>query len=111
GVLVANTPELPLDITSFDDIRNNHPEYLTDDGTTSGRPLTEYITATLANRLITVGALNSTKNIESGVYVYFFVTDGNQNGEALGYKQIEVLNTSPEVNNSSTDGFDKDEPT
>ncbi len=111
GVLVANTPELPLDITSFDDIRNNHPEYLTDDGTATGRPLTEYITATLANRLITVSALNSTKNIESGVYVYFFVTDGNQNGEALGYKQIEVLNTSPEVNNSSTDGFDKDDPT
>ena len=111
GVLVTNTNKLDLDLTSFDDIRNDHPEYLTDDGTASGRPLTDYITATLANRLITVTALNSTKNIASGVYVYFFVTDGNQNGEALGYKQIEVLNTSPEVNNSTTDGFDKTDPT
>lgn len=71
-----------------------------------GHLLTDYyLSASLdsAND-ITVTAIGSTKNIKEGVFVYFFASDP-RGGIALGYKQIEVVNTAPVFNNSSENGF------
>ncbi|MCH5160965.1 MAG: hypothetical protein J1G04_02940 [Clostridiales bacterium] len=104
GVIVANTPDL-IDkykgATSWDGVDS---AYLTDG---AGHKLSEYyVTAAYSGLSIKVTALNSTKAIEGGVYVYFFATDKKANGEAMGYIQIEVENTLPEMNRSET-GFEE----
>ncbi|MCH5166114.1 MAG: hypothetical protein J1G01_06905 [Clostridiales bacterium] len=106
GTILANTPDLDNlypEMTAFSEIDS---QYLTDDGTAGGRSLDLYVTATIDNRFeLSVTALSSTKHIGSGVYVYFFVSDGN-GGTALGYVRIEVINSKPEFNTSAVDGFD-----
>ena len=75
-----------------------------------GLLLSSYLTATLTSRSeLTVTAISSTKAIEGGVYVAFFVTD-NSGGTSLGYVRIEVINTAPVLNESDEDGFDKENP-
>lgn len=105
GVLIANTPDLVTifrKVTSFEEMGDDLSAYT---NASDGRPLTEYISATLnSNRELIVTALNSTKAIASGVYVYFFVTDNN-GGTSLGYVQVEVVNTLPLLNTSEEDGF------
>ncbi len=71
-----------------------------------GHLLTDYyVSASLdsAND-ITVTAIGSTKNIEEGVFVYFFVSDP-RGGVSLGWKQVEVINTAPTFNTSTENGF------
>lgn len=103
GVLIANTPDLKV-TDGFDSVER---KYLTDDGTDGGRLLSEYYVRAqiLSTMEMQVSAIGSTKNIAGGVYVYFYVSDG-RGGEALGYKQVEVLNTRPKFNTSDGTGFD-----
>ncbi len=105
GLIVANrelprtvtTPNGTAPITSFDEITD-----LESYTTVGGLQLSEsYLTAQLTTEFtLTVAAVNSTRNIEKGVFVYFFVDDG-KGGETLGYKQFEVLNTAPVFNSSA----------
>lgn len=99
GITVADLKDASGNI-SFDNIDQR---YLKD---AYGNLLTNsYVTAQMLSAdAFTVRALGSTKNIEGGVFVYFFVTD-NRGGETLGYKQIEVVNTSPTLN-IGDGGFD-----
>ncbi|MCH5161436.1 MAG: hypothetical protein J1G04_05340 [Clostridiales bacterium] len=110
GTLLANTPDLATlykNMTSFDGVAR---KYTTDDGEAEGRSLTEYMTATLTTQYtLTVSAISSTKAIASGVYVYFFVSDG-KGGTSLGYVRIEVINTAPELNTTEEYGFDANDP-
>ena len=107
GVLIANTRDLVTTfrkVTSFEEMGDDLTAYTT---TPDGRDLTDFISARLdSNRELIVTALNSTKAIASGVYVYFFVTDNN-GGTSLGYVQVEVVNTLPLLNTSEEDGFTK----
>lgn len=110
GTLIANTKDLAdlyPDITSFDSVDR---KYTTDNGEAGGRPLTEYVSASLMTQFqLYTSALSSTKAIRSGVYVYFFVNDGN-GGTTLGFVQIEVVNSAPILNTSQSDGFDEQNP-
>ncbi len=109
GALVANTRAIAdiINIESFDEVLVEHPEYFTDK---DGNPLTDYMTATVASsKELVVTALSSTKAIETGVFVYFFVNDRN-GGISVGYVQIEVINTAPRLNTSDVDGFDAENP-
>lgn len=107
GVLLANTDALLGDraVTSFDYVTANYPQYLTDDGTAGGRPLTEYMTAGIVSRTeLSVTAKSSTKHLENGVFVYFFVSDGN-GGTSLGFVKVEVVNSVPVINGDTEGGF------
>lgn len=107
GLMVANTDGITVadlkDASGNISFDNVDPSRLSD---AYGNVLTNgYLTAQmLSANAFTVRALGSTKNIQGGVFVYFFVTD-NRGGETLGYKQIEVVNTSPTLNKGE-DGFD-----
>lgn len=110
GTFLANTPDLAKaysHITSFTEIP---AQFSTDNGVASGRPLSDYVSASLISRFeLSAKAVSSTKAIESGVYVYFFVSDGN-GGSALGFVRIEVVNSEPVRNASPENGFDGKDP-
>lgn len=92
-----------LDFATFDGLADKY--------TTNGSlSLTSYVNAEiLSRRELSVSAVSSTKAIAGGVYVAFFVTDNN-GGNALGYVQIEVLNTAPVLNEAEVNGFDAKNP-
>ncbi|MDE6293757.1 MAG: hypothetical protein K2L88_03950, partial [Clostridiales bacterium] len=72
--------------------------------------ITRFVTAEIISRReLTAKAISSTKAIEGGVYVVFFVTDNN-GGISLGYARIEVLNTAPTLNESDENGFNAANP-
>ncbi|MCX4313618.1 MAG: glycine-rich protein [Clostridia bacterium] len=113
-VIITNTCDLAGILgrhpQNFDVLRTGHEEIYTDDGTADGRPLTEYITASLGSPYeLSVTALSSTKAIGSGVYVCFIVTDNN-GGSTFGYVRIEVVDTKPVFNTAGENGFDKKDP-
>lgn len=105
GILVANselprtieTDDGPAPVTSFDEIPNLENYTKVGNLLLSERYLTAQLTTEYT---LTVTAVNSTRNIEKGVFVYFFVDDG-KDGVTLGYKQFEVLNTAPVFNVSA----------
>ncbi|MCH5161764.1 MAG: hypothetical protein J1G04_07010, partial [Clostridiales bacterium] len=95
-----------IDNLYFDSFEGLHSKYTVHNGLL----LTSYLTAELISRSeLMVSALSSTKAIEGGVYVAFFVTDKN-GGTSLGYVRIEVVNTAPVLNESDEDGFDGENP-
>ncbi|MBD5132712.1 MAG: hypothetical protein HDT28_09055 [Clostridiales bacterium] len=107
GLLVASKRGITYDeCTSFDDFISDpdNAVFLTDG---NGKSLDNYITATLDSRYqMTVTALSSTKAIAGGVYVYFYVNDGN-GGTSLGFIQIEVVDSAPELNTDENYGFNE----
>ncbi|MCH5162386.1 MAG: hypothetical protein J1G38_02720 [Clostridiales bacterium] len=112
GILVARGLEIAkienVSSLMFDGFGSagNHPEYAEYLSDKHGNLLTDYyLTARMdSTSEFTVTALGSTKNIEEGVYVYFFVTD-SRGGTTLGYLPVEVVNTRPHENTSDVDGF------
>ncbi len=111
GVIVANTPDLAeiyKNMTSFTGIDRKYlVDKYSEENAESGNLLSEYYVSAEFNGVnLTITALNSTKNIENGVYVYFFATDKKMNGDAIGCIQIEVLNSLPEMNRNEN-GFDE----
>ncbi|MDE6401010.1 MAG: hypothetical protein K2L54_00175, partial [Clostridiales bacterium] len=110
GTFLANTNTLAKDYANISSFTEIPVEFSTDDGTPSGRPLSSYVSASLISRFeLSVTALSSTKALENGVYVYFFVSDGN-GGSALGFVRIEVVNSAPVRNASSDNGFNAKDP-
>ncbi|MCH5155750.1 MAG: hypothetical protein J1F69_04010 [Clostridiales bacterium] len=92
-----------LTYSSFDGMAEKYLVY-------DGRYLTSYLTAEiLSRRELLVTAISSTKGIDGGVYIAFFVTDNN-GGTSLGYFQIEVINTLPVLNEADENGFDPANP-
>lgn len=100
-----------IDNLYFDSFDNLSEKYLyLNYGAAGQMLLTNFISAEILSRSqLSVTAISSTKAIEGGVYVAFFVTDNN-GGISLGYVRIEVLNTAPALNESDEDGFDRENP-
>ncbi len=118
GLLIANSRDLlyderledGFDAVYADATKADFAKYLVDNEN-DNRLLTDYyVTATMLSRFeISVTALSSTKAIAGGVYVYFYVSDGN-GGISLGLVQVEVIDSAPALNTSEENGFDEKDP-
>ena len=110
GTFLANTNTLVKDYAHISSFTEIPAKYSTDDGTEGGRSLSYYVSASIISRFeLSAKAISSTKALENGVYVYFFVSDGN-GGTSLGYVRIEVVNSVPVRNASPENGFDAKDP-
>ena len=107
GVIVANTPNLKTEFPALGSAFDAVPAQFLEDG--MGNRLSDcYVSARLnSSDVLYVEALGSTKNLENGVWVYFFVSDGR--AETLWRVQIEVLNTTPEYYATGDYAFELDD--
>ncbi|MCH5161529.1 MAG: hypothetical protein J1G04_05815, partial [Clostridiales bacterium] len=109
GVIIANTPDLQIDLADFQGfaLKPENRKYLVDTEDDDHLLSEYYVGAEIVSpTTMRVSAIGSTRNLKNGVYVYFFATD-NRGGDSLGYKQVEVFNSKP-VLNKTDDGFQTD---